>query len=229
VLSLKNCNISWTTDAEAPLIKNANVCLTPGQVVVLLGRNGAGKTCLLQTLAGIINPAGRPCVHRAATVEAAYLPQPVALVEHLTGEEFAEILGVERTPELKMQIAYNKRLGEVSSGEAQKFFMAVTMLRKAMAYLLDEPFTNLDQVETASLVKQILRPREEKPIFVISLHEPSHLLFLKDAVTLVIDDQRLLTYPNVEALFADDRIKNRLFPGLEWVQLPLGPALQHRG
>jgi ABC-type Mn2+/Zn2+ transport system ATPase subunit len=215
----KNLTVGWTS--ESPLFTAEEIHLPPGALVVLLGRNGSGKTCLLHTLAGLtsaFNTDGSRHSYQADFQNIALLPQPLHLVEHLTGAEFSAILNVSPTGELASYKAHNRHLSSVSSGEAQQYFVATTLLRQSKIFFLDEPFTNVDHIETCALVQKINFARDEGKSFVISIHEPSHLLLLKGATIWAVDDKKLLSYPNAKALFADAGPKTRLFPWMEWTE-----------
>ncbi|HET9509670.1 MAG TPA: ABC transporter ATP-binding protein, partial [Sphingomonas sp.] len=137
----------------------------------LLGGNGAGKSTTLSTLLGFvrvdrggvrvggIDPAADP---DAARRRIAYLPENVALYDHLSAIENADyLLALSGMPESRMAIsealtaaglqtrAFDQRLGGFSKGMRQKVAIAVALLRQVPVLLLDEPTSGLDPRATA--------------------------------------------------------------------------------
>ncbi|MDQ1231150.1 ABC transporter ATP-binding protein [Sphingomonas sp. SORGH_AS_0879] len=150
-------------------------CLTlsvaAGEIYALLGGNGAGKSTTLSTLLGFvrvdegsvrvsgIDPATDP---DAARRRIAYLPENVALYEHLSAVENADyLLALSGTPRDRAAIAgalaaaglqeraFDQRLGGFSKGMRQKVAIAVALLREVPVLLLDEPTSGLDPRATA--------------------------------------------------------------------------------
>lgn len=142
-----------------------------GEVYALLGGNGAGKSTTLSALLGFVRPHGGTVmvdgVDPAADPDAArrriaYLPENVALYEHLSAVENADyLLALSGTPRARDEIvealaaaglqerAFDQRLGGFSKGMRQKVAIAVALLRQVPVLLLDEPTSGLDPRATA--------------------------------------------------------------------------------
>ena len=142
-----------------------------GSITALLGGNGAGKSTTLAVLLGFlraesgkisvcgIDPAVDP---DGARRRIAYLPENVALYEHLSASENAEyLLALSGDPQDHGAIAdafaavglqeraWDERLGGFSKGMRQKVAIAVALLRRVPVLLLDEPTSGLDPRATA--------------------------------------------------------------------------------
>ncbi len=142
-----------------------------GEIYALLGGNGAGKSTTLSALLGFvtadagsvrvggIDPAADP---DAARRRIAYLPENVALYEHLSAVENADyLLALSGNPRGRGEIvealsgaglqdrAFDQRLGGFSKGMRQKVAIAVALLREVPVLLLDEPTSGLDPRATA--------------------------------------------------------------------------------
>ncbi|MFD1787056.1 ABC transporter ATP-binding protein [Sphingomonas floccifaciens] len=142
-----------------------------GEIYALLGGNGAGKSTTLSALLGFVrvdtgtvrvggvDPADES---DAARRRIAYLPENVALYEHLSAIENADyLLSLSGTPRSRNQIvealaaaglqdrAFDQRLGGFSKGMRQKVAIAVALLREVPVLLLDEPTSGLDPRATA--------------------------------------------------------------------------------
>ncbi|RZK03571.1 MAG: ABC transporter ATP-binding protein [Novosphingobium sp.] len=142
-----------------------------GSIYALLGGNGAGKSTTLSVLLGFAKPeAGRVQIAGidpgadadAARRRIAYLPENVALYEHLSAFENADyllalsgerqsrdaVLGAFAAAGLQER-AWDQRLGGFSKGMRQKVAIAVALLREVPVLLLDEPTSGLDPRATA--------------------------------------------------------------------------------
>jgi len=148
------------------IIDGLSLTLAPGEVYALLGGNGSGKSTTLFAILGLLpraggdllvngrDPAREPDAVRASV---AYLPENVALYDHLTAREnvdyFLKIAGVERSREEMAEAfravrldeaAWDRRAGGFSKGMRQKTAIALALLRGAPLLLLDEPTSGLD-------------------------------------------------------------------------------------
>jgi heme exporter protein A len=140
-----------------------------GQFVALLGRNGAGKTTLLRILAGLTRPsAGTAAIAglapQAARGSVGYLAHSTALYMDLTAWEnlrfYARLAGLGRAgADLEREIERVGLAGRAhepvrhfSRGMQQRLAIARAFLHDPGIWLLDEPFTGLDQ-EGAQFLK----------------------------------------------------------------------------
>ncbi|WP_156360185.1 ABC transporter ATP-binding protein [Sphingomonas sp. Leaf10] len=142
-----------------------------GEIYALLGGNGAGKSTTLSALLGFVRIDGGSVrvsgIDASADPDAArrriaYLPENVALYEHLSAVENADyLLALSGTPRDRASItgalaaaglqarAFDQRLGGFSKGMRQKVAIAVALLREVPVLLLDEPTSGLDPRATA--------------------------------------------------------------------------------
>lgn len=149
-----------------------------GEVLGLLGANGAGKSTTLKILAGILShgsgkirvqeftlPENRNEVKRLL----GYVPESAGLYESLTAKEFLELCGrLHEIEEKKLQKKISRllelldlgkerfhRLATFSKGMRQKVLIAAALLHDPKILLLDEPLSGLDVVSSV-LVKGLL-------------------------------------------------------------------------
>ncbi|WP_229440555.1 ABC transporter ATP-binding protein [Massilia sp. BSC265] len=153
-----------------PVLRELSLQVRRGEIYALLGGNGAGKSTTLNTFLGFTRPdagAVRVCgIDVAANVLAAraqlaYVPENVALYEHLdacenieyflrlagsawTGAGIADALRAVRLDES----AWTRRLGGYSKGMRQKVAIALAVARAVPVLLLDEPTSGLDPQAT---------------------------------------------------------------------------------
>ncbi len=165
------------------VLDGLTLAVAPGEIYALLGGNGAGKSTTLAALLGFlapdsgslrvsgVDPAAQP---EAARRQIAYLPENVALYEHLSADENLEyFLTLAGTPcsESDRAAAYaavglqadarSRRTSGFSKGMRQKVAIALAVLRKVPVLLLDEPSSGLDPKATAdfNVLLQQLRAR----------------------------------------------------------------------
>lgn len=155
-----------------PVLCGLDLAIAKGEIYALLGGNGAGKSTTLNALLGFITPASglaRICGHDVAAEPArarsllAYVPESVALYEHLSARENMDYLlglaGAERgraaviDPALDAvglaPDAWDRRVSGFSKGMRQKVAIALALARNVPVLLLDEPTSGLDPRATA--------------------------------------------------------------------------------
>ena len=136
------------------ILDGAEIVLCRGEVVGLVGENGAGKTSLLRICAGLLDPDGGSVSRRGRI---GYCPQHPALFELLTASEhlalFGRALGLDRTAALRQGGAILAEFGlreddtlarALSGGSRQKLNLSLALLGHPDILLLDEPYQGFD-------------------------------------------------------------------------------------
>nr|WP_313427260.1 ATP-binding cassette domain-containing protein [Brevundimonas diminuta] len=176
-----------------PVLQGLSLQVAAGTVTALLGGNGAGKSTTLAALLGFVKAeAGKVLVASVdpaktpdeARRQIAYLPENVALYEHLTAIENAEYLlalSCERHSHDAItaafgdaglqETAWGQRLGGFSKGMRQKVAIAVALLRQTPVVLLDEPTSGLDPQATADFNLLLARVRERGAAVLMVTHD----------------------------------------------------------
>ena len=173
--------------------------VAPGEILGLIGRNGAGKTSTLRCIAGIHRPtggtvtlAGHDIVRDpiGAKRVLAFVPDEPHLFEHLTVIEhlrlIARIYGVAdvepRSRVLLEQLELADRgtaiPSELSRGMKQKVALACAFMHDPGALLLDEPLTGLDPLGIHRMKETIVSRATQGVAVIIS----SHLLHLVEEI-----------------------------------------------
>ncbi|MCI1186850.1 ATP-binding cassette domain-containing protein [Hymenobacter sp. DH14] len=167
-----------------------------GQIVGLLGRNGSGKSVLLQTIFGAravadasVRVNGRrvvPAFREPGLLN--YLPQEPLLPPSLTLARAAALLGVDikaataRFPELRPQ--FGQTLGELSGGSA-RLVQALLLLHADTAFsLFDEPFSGVMPVHVETLAEEMQRVKARKGLLITD-HRYAEVLPICDVVYLL--------------------------------------------
>jgi branched-chain amino acid transport system ATP-binding protein len=145
-----------------------------GEVVALLGRNGAGKSTTLKALMGLVertgevhfdgNPIGELEPHEIARLGLGYVPEDRRIFTELTVAENLEV-GRRTTGAWSDQAIYGlfpaldgmreRRGDRMSGGEQQMLAIARTLVGNPKAILLDEPSEGLAPIVVNAVVKAI--------------------------------------------------------------------------
>ncbi|MET8359313.1 ATP-binding cassette domain-containing protein [Micromonospora sp. NPDC005171] len=149
------------------VLQGIDVRIGPGEAAIVLGRNGVGKSTLLQVAAGVLRPGRGRVTDRPERVgwvpERFPADQPFTVTRYLTG--MARVAGLGRaaadeavtswTDRLGLSAFRSVRLPELSKGTAQKVGLAQAMLRPPGLLVLDEPWEGLDAT-TRELVPELI-------------------------------------------------------------------------
>lgn len=174
MLEIKEISIRFGNFA----LENISLEIAPGDYLALLGVSGAGKTVLLEVLAGLVKPAkgqirwnGRDITRsRIQQRPVGLVYQDLSLFPHLdVFSNIAFALKVRKTPpaaiskrvnelarETGVQHLLERFPGTLSGGEAQRVALARTLAAEPDILLLDEPLANLD-VKLKTGLKALMR------------------------------------------------------------------------
>lgn len=173
---------------------NLDLVVGAGEIVCLLGANGAGKSTTLNLFLGFIAPTQgeatvcgvRPVSKpQEARNKLAYIPETVALYQTLTGLENLEFLhAISDAPKLSRDQALGylgsagldngaalRRVSSYSKGMRQKVALAAAFARGARAWLLDEPLSGLDPHAANELTEAIRRAAAEGTAVLMATHD----------------------------------------------------------
>lgn len=203
----------------------AQLCVPGGQLVALVGPNGAGKSTCIQLLAGALAPdsgtvrfGDRVVADGASVVPAyrrkvGYLEQRPLLFPHLNvidnvafGPRSRGIAKGEARARAAAELEAvglpgfeERRVRELSGGQAQRVAMARALAIDPELVLLDEPFAALDATATPEL-RRLLRERLRGITTVLVTHDPLDVLALADQVAHV-EQGRVVVQAEVDTVF----------------------------
>jgi heme ABC exporter ATP-binding subunit CcmA len=185
-----------------PVLSGVDLDLGLGQVLVVLGANGAGKTSLLRLLAGLVPLTSGEAEVLGADLRssAADVRRRVGLLGHDAGlhdeltalENLRFALRASRLDHARAEGALERvglggrpsgtPLGRLSAGQRRRVGLALLVARRPQLWLLDEPHASLDEA-TRSLVAEVV---EEAAVggaaVVASSHEPELAIPMADLV-----------------------------------------------
>lgn len=228
-----------------------SLTVRPGEVHALIGPSGAGKTLILETVAGLYKPNSGSILidDRDVTLYPperrafAYVPQDTSLFPHLSVEENI-IYGLKITHQqinnelrqyiqrLTDRLNISHLLGrfpaKLSGGERQRVALARALAIRPRLILLDEPTSALDpsiREETYYLFKELHREFQFTALLVT--HNFEEAFFLSDIFSILIDGRIRQTGKRKEVLYHPRDVSVARFLGVS--NLFKGRILQIRG
>lgn len=194
VIQISNLTFSYDNGSE-PIFENLNLRLESSWCLGLTGRNGRGKTTLLNLLEN--RSEFSDAIH--ASVDFRIFPYPIEnpeiTVRDLKEKTAAEAEDWELLAELSMLELFleeedlNRPLSSFSKGEQGKIMLACQFLHPDAFLLFDEPETSLDQMGRLSLLRYL----KQKQGFILVSHDR----MLLDAVTdhtLAIEKKKIRVF-----------------------------------
>jgi len=203
MLEVKNISLKF----EALVLKNISFKIKKGQIMGLVGKSGAGKSSLLNVLAGHLTPNNGavflnghklqnpiellvPGYETIKIVSQDYNLDPHHTVEENIREALISLGEIEKNKRLKKLMKLlkltdisNIKAIHASGGEQQRLSIARAIALKPDILLLDEPFSNLDSQLRAKLFNHILKLRNEENMSIIIVsHDGQDVLGLSDFI-----------------------------------------------
>ncbi len=213
MISLQNLTVGYGTKA---VLSDINQVLKAGQLVCLLGSNGVGKSTILRTLAGFLQPLAGKVLLDGKDLLSLSLSQRSKTVSIVLTErvevpymKVADLVGMGRSPYTgffgKLTKEDRQIVGEaiemvgisnlaertidtLSDGERQKAFLAKALAQQTPIILLDEPTAFLDFHAKISTLRLMQKlAHETNKIILMSTHDVEMALRLSDILWIVQD------------------------------------------
>ena len=207
-LSIRNIRKVYNNGTE--VLKDINIEVASGELLILVGGSGSGKSTLLNMIAGLETVTsgeiriGDRVVNKLPPKDRdiAMVFQSYALYPSMTvRENIAFALGVKKVPKSEqdgivarvadtLQIAHllDRRPAQLSGGQRQRVAMGRALARKPSLFLFDEPLSNLDaklRVEMRAEIK-LLHQRLGTTIVYVT-HDQIEAMTLGDKIAVMRD------------------------------------------
>lgn len=182
---LKIENISKTFDGNK-ILDNINIEVNNGSIYGLIGKNGVGKTTLMNIVAGLSTPdTGFYGVYgedeqRIDGAKVGYLPDLPSFFEYLSAKEYMDFLLMnsgtkqlsQRRDELLKSVGVpaNAKVGTMSRGMKQRLGVAAALVNDPEVILLDEPTSALDPMGRYELMEILNNLKNSGKSILLSTH-----------------------------------------------------------
>src|SRR5471030_1009273 len=175
-----------------------------GMITGLLGRNGQGKSCLMNIILGTLNSSSNSIRFNGSVIRNAYtrpdlvlylpqfnfIPKSITVATVLADfelelDEFETIF-----PDFKSRSDF--KVSQLSGGQRRMLEIYVIVKKPSLFAMLDEPFTHLNPIQIDK-VKEFLSAEKANKGLLITDHMYNHLLDVSDRVYLLKDEKTYLT------------------------------------
>lgn len=201
-------------------IKKMSFVVGEGEVVVLIGKSGSGKSSVLRLIAGV-ETKDSGTIEFTKVKKIGYVSQDYNLFPHLTLFEnitlVSQIKGLtnfvfkaeQYLKEFDLYTHKDKYPAELSGGQRQRGALIRVLLTDAKLLLLDEVTSSLDPEATRNILEMVLRLKEKGYSFILASHELGFSERISDRV-LFLDDGKIIADEPTHAFFkqqANPKIK----------------------
>ena len=203
------------------ILRGLSLRVEAGELVAVIGPNGAGNSTLLKALAGLVPPRGGRIVLQGADITGAgtrrivesglcYVPQEanvfpsLSVWENLTIGAWTASRALDERASAVVQLfpilaaRRRARAGTLSGGERQMLAMAMALMVEPRLLLLDEPGAGVNPTLMRSLVETIRALRAAGRTFLLIEHDMDLVTELCDPVIVMAQGRTLLEGPFAE-------------------------------
>jgi ABC-type sugar transport system ATPase subunit len=210
-MTLLNVSAITKKQGDGRVLDDINFTLQRFQKLAVIGESGAGKSSLLKTIAGLMQPDSGEVLFDNKRVEGpleklipghpsiAYLSQHFELRNNYRVEEilqYANSLTAKEAATLftvcRIEHLLKRRTDQLSGGEKQRVATARLLISSPTLLLLDEPFSNLDRIHE-HILKSVIHDIGEKLKItcILITHDPHDVLTWADEV-MVMKEGRII-------------------------------------
>lgn len=178
---------------QHPVLKDLNFEIENGELVALIGLNGAGKSTTIKEIIGLLKPTSGSIeidglsLNKSASQyrqKIGFIPESPVLYEELTLREHIEVtamaydipmdVAMQRADKLLKTFRLEKRLdwfpANFSKGMKQKVMIVCAFLIEPSLYIIDEPFLGLDPLAIHALLELLKEEKVKGKSILMSTH-----------------------------------------------------------
>ncbi len=202
-------------------VRDLDLEVEDGEIMGIIGHNGAGKTTVLKMIVGLISPTsgrievmGRDVAKESIYVRRfiGYLPEDSSLYENMTVAEyllfFSELYKMpKRKAKERIDLLLDslklpeqdKLTGELSKGMKRKVAIARALLHDPSVLILDEPNAGLDPLTSFFIINYLKSLKDQGKTILVSAHNLFHVESICDRVA-ILKNGRLVLCDDMEAM-----------------------------
>jgi ABC-2 type transport system ATP-binding protein len=211
---LKMINVSKMIDGHQ-VLEHVNITLEPGMIAGIVGRNGVGKSTLLRTIVGILDPDEGEVtfneinIHQQPEIKQklTYVPDSTEILKTYSVKEIVKLydaiyedFDVMYFYSLmdRFKLPKNRKLRSFSKGMKALFLMILSFSTKADFIILDEPTNGLDPIVKRNILQFIIEEVSERKLCVlISTHHLEEVEKIAD-VLIMMKEGRIESTTSIE-------------------------------
>ena len=207
ILSAKNISKSF---GERIILRKINIHLNQGEMLGLLGSNGAGKSTFMNIVLGLLKcdfgdiflgntRLTNLAIHERSKLGMAYLPQQTSIFRGLTVyENLLGIAQIVKKKKIEQEEIVEKVMAEfsithlrnvkataLSGGERRRCEIARCLITSPKVLLLDEPFAGVDLLSIQDIKGLLLKLQTKKTSLIITDHNAGQLLSVVDRAYVI--------------------------------------------
>ena len=212
------------------ILQGVDFSVQQNQLVMLLGRNGAGKTTCLRTIMGLWTASSGKVLYEGREVQnlktfdiarlgIAYVPENMGIFAGLTVRENLLLAARERDPDdarlerifrlfPAMKTFWHSHAGNLSGGQKQMLAISRAIVEPRELLLIDEPTKGLAPAIIGAMVEAFRELKRDTTLLVVEQNF-RFARSLGDTVA-VMDSGRIVHAGAMAALAADDALQQRL-------------------
>ncbi len=213
-------------------IRGVSLQVEPNQIVTVLGANGAGKTTVLRTVSGILDPEGGRVVFEGKDIAhmapdkvmrmgICHVPEGREVFPFLTVRENLmmgsytrrDTDGIAKDLALcfgyfpRLQERQHQRAGLLSGGEQQMLAISRALMGKPKLLLLDEPSLGLSPLLVQQIFEIIRRINREQGVAILLVEQNAHMALKTADYGYVLEVGRIVAADHCATLLGRDDIK----------------------
>ena len=229
ILSLRNIETYY---GPILAIKGISIDVQEGKIITILGANGAGKTTILKTISGAMDPQKGKVEFMGEEIQKqnpdwvarkgiAHVPEGREVFPLLTVQENLLLGAYGRKDRKKVQedlaIVYDyfpilrdrthQKSGYLSGGQQQMLVLGRAMMARPKLMLLDEPSLGLSPLFVQDIFRIIKRLNVEQKMTMLLVEQNANMALQNSTHGYVLENGRIVMEDTCENLMASDDIK----------------------
>ena len=235
ILEVNDLNVYYSA---IHAIKNISFEIKKGEIVTLIGANGAGKTSSLHAISGLLTPKSGEIslnglnitnieAHKLVNLGMAHVPEGRRIFTNLTVLENLEMGAFIRNDKDKIKKDLNnvfdmfprlaerkKQLaGTMSGGEQQMLAIARALMSRPELLLMDEPSMGLAPILVQEIFKTIEKINKENGVTILLVEQNAHMALSIANRAYVLETGKIIMSGNASELANNEEIKKAYLGG----------------